>query len=50
MPKVWPREEQCAYYRAFLNARNLWVWMKGYCPIQGDCRWIRASTSDTETL
>ena len=36
MAKVWPREEQCAYYRAFLNARNLWVWMKGYCPIQGD--------------
>jgi hypothetical protein len=36
MPKVWPREEQTAYYRAFLNARNLWVWMKGYCPIEGD--------------
>ncbi len=36
MPKVWPREEQEGYYRAFLNARNLWVWMKGYCPIQGD--------------
>ena len=34
MPKVWPREEQTAYYRAFLNARNLWVWMKGYCPIE----------------
>ena len=36
MPKVWPREEQPGYYRAFINARNLWVWMKGYCPIEGD--------------
>ena len=36
MPKVWPREEQAGYYRAFINARNLWVWMKGYCPIEGD--------------
>lgn len=36
IPKVWPREEQDAYYRAFINARNLWVWMKGYCPITGD--------------
>ena len=36
MLKVWPREEQTAYYRAFLNARNLWVWLKGYCPIESD--------------
>ena len=35
-PKIWPREEYAAYWKAFLNARNLWVWIKGYCPIQGD--------------
>lgn len=35
-PKLWPREEHESYWRAFLNARSLWVWMKGYCPIQGD--------------
>lgn len=34
--KVWPREEHGAFWKAFLNARNLWVWMKGYCPITGD--------------
>ena len=33
IPKVWPREEQLAYWRAFLNARNLWVWLKGYDPV-----------------
>lgn len=33
--KIWPREHE-SYWRAFLNARNLWVWIKGYCPIQGD--------------
>ena len=35
-PKLWPREEYTAYWKAFLNARNLWVWIKGYCPIEGD--------------
>ena len=35
MPKVWPREEHASYWNAFINARNLWVWMKGYCPIEG---------------
>lgn len=34
IPKVWPREEYDAYWRAFLNVRNLWVWIKGYCPIE----------------
>ena len=33
--KIWPREHE-NYWRAFLNVRNLWVWIKGYCPIQGD--------------
>ena len=32
-PKVWPREEHAGYWNAFINARNLWVWMKGYNPI-----------------
>ena len=36
--KVWPREEQGGYWKAFLNARNLWVWIKGYCPVEGDTR------------
>ena len=35
-PKLWPREEHTAYWKAFLNARNLWVWIKGYCPIEED--------------
>ena len=34
MPKVWPREELGAYWNAFVNVRNLWVFVKGYCPIQ----------------
>jgi hypothetical protein len=33
--RVWPREEQSAYWKAFLNARDLWVWLKGYCPVTG---------------
>jgi len=32
-PKVWPREQFERYFRAFLNARELWVFMRGYCPI-----------------
>lgn len=32
--KVWPREEYEGYWKAFLNARSLWVWIKGYCPIE----------------
>ena len=35
-PKVWPREEHAGYWNAFINARNLWVWMKGYNPIASD--------------
>jgi hypothetical protein len=36
MPRIWPREETPAYFRAFVNARHLWVWIKGYCPIASD--------------
>lgn len=35
IPKVLPREELPAYWNAFVNVRNLWTFMKGYCPIQG---------------
>ena len=35
MPKVWPREQLGAYWRAFVNVRNLWTFIKGYCPIEG---------------
>ena len=34
--RVWPREEQGHFWKTFLNARNIWVWLKGYCPVQGD--------------
>lgn len=36
--RVWPREQSEHYFRAFLNARELWVFMRGYCPInqEGD--------------
>jgi hypothetical protein len=34
IPRIWPREEYDGYWQAFLNARNLWVWIKGYCPIE----------------
>ena len=30
--KVWTREEAAARLRAFLAARQLWIWSKGYCP------------------
>jgi len=33
MPHVWPREEHTAYWNAFVNVRNLWTFLKGYCPI-----------------
>ena len=31
--KVWDDAEKEGYFRAFLAARELWVWLKGYCPI-----------------
>ena len=31
--KVWDPEEAPARFRAFLAARQLWVWTKGYCPV-----------------
>jgi len=35
MPKLWPREQLPAYWNAFVNIRNLWTFIKGYCPIEG---------------
>ena len=35
MPKLWPREQLLAYWNAFVNIRNLWTFIKGYCPIEG---------------
>ena len=32
--KVWPSEDHPRYFRAFLNVRELWVYVRGYCPIQ----------------
>ena len=34
--RIWPREESTARFRAFLAARQLWVWSKSYCPIGHD--------------
>ena len=31
--RAWPRDQHGSYFRAFLNARDLWVFMRGYCPI-----------------
>jgi hypothetical protein len=34
--KFWDPLEATARFRAFLAARQLWVWSKGYCPVQHD--------------
>jgi hypothetical protein len=31
--KIWDPLEAPARFRAFLAARQLWVWTKGYCPV-----------------
>ena len=31
--KVWDPLAAPARFRAFLAARQLWVWTKGYCPV-----------------
>jgi len=36
--QVWPRKKQGDYWKAFLSARDIWVWLKGYCPLRGDLR------------
>ena len=32
--KQWEDADKPAYFRAFLAARDLWVWQKNYCPIK----------------
>ena len=32
--KVWDDADKDGYFRAFLAARDLWVWQKGYCPVK----------------
>ena len=32
--KVWDDEEKVGFFRAFLAARDLWVWQKNYCPVR----------------
>ena len=32
--KVWDDANKDGYFRAFLAARDLWVWQKGYCPVK----------------
>lgn len=32
--KVWDDTDKQGFFRAFLAARDLWVWQKNYCPIR----------------
>ena len=32
--KVWDDADKDGYFRAFLAARDLWVWQKNYCPVK----------------
>lgn len=32
--KVWEDADKNGYFRAFLAARDLWVWQKNYCPVK----------------
>ena len=32
--KVWDDADKDGYFRAFLAARDLWVWQKSYCPVK----------------
>lgn len=32
--KVWDDADKPAFFRAFLAARDLWVWQKNYCPVR----------------
>ena len=31
--KVWDDADKPGFFRAFLAARELWVWQRGYCPV-----------------
>ena len=32
--KVWDDADKAGFFRAFLAARDLWVWQKNYCPVK----------------
>lgn len=32
--KVWDDADKAAFFKAFLAARDLWVWQKNYCPVR----------------
>jgi len=32
--KVWDDADTPGYFRAFLAARDLWVWQRNYCPVR----------------
>jgi hypothetical protein len=32
--KVWDDADKPGFFRAFLSARDLWVWQKNYCPVK----------------
>ena len=32
--KLWDDADKDGYFRAFLAARDLWVWQKNYCPVK----------------
>jgi len=32
--KVWDDTDKAAFFKAFLAARDLWVWQKNYCPVR----------------
>jgi len=32
--KVWGDADKAGFFRAFLAARDLWVWQKNYCPVK----------------
>jgi hypothetical protein len=32
--KVWEDSDKPGFFRAFLAARDLWVWQKNYCPVK----------------
>jgi hypothetical protein len=32
--KVWDDADKQGFFRAFLAARDLWVWQKNYCPVK----------------
>jgi hypothetical protein len=31
---VWDDADKAGFFRAFLAARDLWVWQKNYCPVK----------------